>query len=289
MSEKEVLVFEVSINNFESVVLQNSNKLPVLVEFMGVWSGPCIKMADEITDLAQKFSGQFLLAKVDIDEQIELKQQYGIENVPCLKVFQNGELKQTEEGLLNSDELKGLLKTYGVYSRSDELRLQARELHMAGDTPQAIQLLVQAIKQDPSNVQIAMDMGQIFIDLNELDQAKGLYNQLPDSEKNSDMGKQLLGQLTFLDLASKTQGVSALRQQLFLDTDSCELRFDLAICLVAEKNFAEAVDYLFEIHSLNPEYKQGAAKEMIVNVANMLAPNQPELASSFRRRLGSEV
>ena len=54
MNNNEVFVFEVSSQNFDSVVIQNSFKLPVLVEFMGVWSGPCIQMSDELSGLASK-------------------------------------------------------------------------------------------------------------------------------------------------------------------------------------------------------------------------------------------
>ena len=137
MSNNEVFIFEVSEQNFDSVVIQNSFKLPVLVEFMGVWSGPCIQMSDELSGLAEEFAGQFIFAKADIDEQPELKTQYKIENVPSLKVFVNSEVVKTEEGLLNQTELRDVLKELGVYSQTDEMRLQAREKHMNGETVEA--------------------------------------------------------------------------------------------------------------------------------------------------------
>lgn len=287
MSNKEVFIFEVSQNNFDSAVIQNSHKLPVLVEFMGVWSGPCIQMSDELSDLATEFPGQFIFAKVDVDEQPELMKQYGVENVPSLKVIVNGEVVQTEEGQLNKQELREILKTHGVFSQTDDMRQQAREKHMAGDTLAAMQLLTQAMQQDPSNTKIALDMGQIFIDLNEFDQARNLFNQLPDSAKTSDMGKSLLGQLTFLDLAEKTQGKFQLQQELLTNPNNSDAHFDLAICLIAERDYQKAADHLFEIMKINPNYKDDAAREMIINVANMLTTNDPELSSSIRSKLSS--
>jgi putative thioredoxin len=44
----------------------------VLVEFMGIWSEPCVVMADVLADLAKEFAGQFVFAKVDIDEQLDM-------------------------------------------------------------------------------------------------------------------------------------------------------------------------------------------------------------------------
>ena len=63
----EALVLEVGESGFERYVIENSHKLPVLVEFMGMWSEPCIVMSDVIHDLANEFAGQFVFAKVDLD------------------------------------------------------------------------------------------------------------------------------------------------------------------------------------------------------------------------------
>ena len=287
MSKKEAFIFEASKNNFDTAVIQNSHKLPVFVEFMGVWSGPCIQVSDELSGLAKEFSGQFIFAKIDIDEQPELMEQYSVKNVPTLKVFVNGEVVETKEGLLNERELRDILKNFGVYSQTEELRQKAREKHMAGETLAAIQLLTEAMQKDPSSTKTAMDMAQVLIDLNELEQAKNLFNQLPDDAKNSDMGKSVMGQLTFYDLAEKTQGKFQLQQLLIANPNDCDLNFDLAICLIAEKDFEKAIDHLFEIININANYKDGAAREMIINVANMLTPNNPELASSIRSRLSS--
>ena len=289
MSESEVLVFEVSNNNFNTSVVLNSHKLPVVTVFMGVWSGPCIAMTDKLKLLAAEFSGQFVFATVDIEEQPELKAEYDIENVPTLKVFKDGEVVRSEEGYLNDDELRELLKDFGIFNQADELRLQARQKHMSGDTMEAIGLLTQAIKEEPSNTRVAMDMVQIFLDVNEIEQAKALYNRLPEADKLSEMGKSLLGQLTFKDLADSTIGKEQLESSVLANPDDFDARFDLATCLVAEHDYSKAMDHLFVIFEQNPEYKEGAAKEMIITLTNMLTENEPELAQEFRRRMGSAV
>lgn len=287
MSDKNVFIFEVSNINFDSAIIQNSNKIPVFAEFMGVWSEPCIKMENSLADFAHEFAGQFIFAKIDVDEQPELKTEYAIENVPTLKIFVNGKVAESEEGMLEEAELRDLLKQYGVYSEIDEMCLEAREKHMAGDTVAAIQLLTKAIKQDPSSSKVAMDMVQIFLDLGEIEQAKGLFSKLPETAKNTDMGKSLTGQLTFFDLAEKTEGKEALQQQLLASPDDCDAHFDLAVCLIAERDYSKAADHLFKIMKIDPEYKDNAAKEMIINVSNMLAANNPELADSIRSRLSA--
>ncbi len=288
MSKPDVFIFEVSQKNFSSSVVENSYKLPVLVEFMGVWSGPCIAMSDNLAKLATEFAGEFIFAKVDIDEQPELKAEYAIENVPTLKVFKGGEVVKTEYGFMKDDELRVLLKDYSIYNKMDDIRLQARNKHLKGETVEAITLLTQAIQQTPTDTGIAMDMVQIFLDINELEQAKSLFNRLPDSDKQSDMGSVLLGQLTFRELASKTKGKNALLTLIDSDATNFDARFDLAICYIAEHDYKQAMEHLFTLFEQNPGYKEGAAKEMIINLSNMLAVNEPELSKEFRQRLASQ-
>ena len=75
-----------------------THKLPVLVEFMGVWSEPCLLTADALSDLAREFPGQFVFANVDVDEQSALGEQYELRNVPTLVVFKGGEVALAQEG-----------------------------------------------------------------------------------------------------------------------------------------------------------------------------------------------
>ncbi len=287
MSEQEAYIFEVTQKNFTATVISNSDKIPVFVLFMGVWSEHCFKLESILADMANEFAGKFIFAKADIDEQPDLRKEYKIENVPTLKVFRNGNVVHTEEGVLEADEIRALLKSYGIFRQSDELREQAREQHMAGNVVEAISLLTQAIKLDPSNTRIAMDMVQIFLDINELEQARGLFNKLPEQDQNSDAGRSLAGQLSFKELAAKTAGKQSLENQLANNPDDHDALFDLAICLVAEHDYQSAMDHLFEIFTKDQNYKDGAAREMIISLTNVLTANEPEMAQEFRRRLGN--
>lgn len=287
MSQNEALIFEVSKKNFDTSVIFNSYKVPVLVEFMGVWSEHCIGMEARLNTLAKEFAGRFIFAKVDVDEQEELKKEHNIQNVPSLKVFKDGEVVRTEEGVLQETELRALLKDYGIFRESDELREQAREKHMAGETLEAINILTQAIQIDPRNTRIALDMVQIFLDIDELEQAKSLYNRLPEADLKSDVGRALLGQITFKELAANTAGKAELKQRLNSNSEDFDATFDLAICFVAEHDYTQAMEYLFSIIEKAPDYKEGAAREMVANLTNMLTQNEPQLAQEFRRRLSN--
>ena len=282
---KEVFVVEVNQKSFEKYVLLNSHKIPVIVEFMGVWSGPCAEMDVVFSNLAKEFAEQFVFAKVDIDEQAELCREHNIENVPTVVVFKDGKLVRTEVGELKEPEARALLKDFGVSHVSDEMREQAREKHLAGDTSGAIVLLTDAIKADPSNTRVAMDMVQIFIDIGELEQANALYSRLPESARETEMGKALNGQITFANLAARVDDIESLQSRLAANPDDYDALFDLSIRQTAQYQYETAVDNLIRILENSVEYKKGAAKEMVITMANMIAPVNADLSKKIRSKL----
>lgn len=287
MSDKQVLNFEISQSNFNSVVLMNSYKLPVFTLFMSPSLGMCIQLENLLTKYAEDFAGEFLLARIDIDMETDLREQYEIVNVPTLKVFKDGEMVHQEVGLLEEAELAALLKSFGIYKASDDMREKAKQMHLNKDTAGAIKTLTEAIQSDPRNTRVALDMIQILLDINELEEAKSLFNRLPDKDKNSEIGKAIVGQMTFKDLAAKTPGLVSLIKMVDEDPANYEARLYLAVCYVAEHAYEEALDQTFEILENMPGFKDGAAQELTITIINMLEGSQPELAKDARRILGN--
>lgn len=282
---KEAFVFDVSDSSFAKYVLQNSYKVPVVVAFEGVWSEHCMAVADMFTSLAREFAEAFVFARVDIDQNPGLREQYNIENVPTLAVFVDGEPVRFEPGALQEHEARALLRDYGIYNESDEMRQRARELHVRGETPQAITLLAGAMKKDPMNTRIALDMVQIFIDTGEYGEAASLLGRLPEADRESEAGKSLAGQLWIIEQAGKTEGAEKLAARIANNPDDFDARFDLAICEMSRHDYQHAMEQLFHIQAHAPDYREGAAREMIVTVINMLAPGNPEFAQQCRRKL----
>lgn len=286
---QDVFIFEVTEKNFASVVVENSHKLPVVVAFMGVWSEHCFGLDGVFSSLAKEFAGRFIFAKVDIDEQPELRRHYQIENVPTLLLFNHGEIVRAEAGLLQEPEARALLRELGISHASDEMREQARAKHLAGDTTAAVLLLTQAIQSHPANTRVAMDMVQIFIDIGDLANARGLLARLPEQDRNSDVGKALSGQVGMIEAASRTAGIEALQARLLSHPNDAQPRFDLAICLIATHEYPEAMDQLLHIVKNAPDFREGAAREMMIGVIRTLTPGNPELAQQYQRKFSNLV
>jgi len=282
---KQAIIFEVSDRSFEKYVIGNSDKVPVFVVFMDIGSEPCHLMSEMMSSLATEFAEQFIFAKVDIDENPELKQKYEIKNIPTLKVFVDSKVVASEEGALSDEEGRALLKNYNIFNPAEEKRLQARQHHIQGETPQAIMLLTQLIQEDPSNTLVAMDMVQIFIDIGEVAHANDLFNKLPETVRSGKTGSSLKGQLWIIDEAAKTDGLENLKQTLQDNPDNFQARFDCAICEIAQHDYPQALDHLFYIQQNNAEFKDGAAREMIVTIIDTIAQNDSQMAQQYRSKL----
>ncbi len=75
-------------DEFEEEVLRAA--VPVLVDFWARWCGPCRALAPALDELVREASGRARVVRVDVDENAELAQRYGVSSIPCLVVFQDG-------------------------------------------------------------------------------------------------------------------------------------------------------------------------------------------------------
>ena len=90
--------------NFEEEVLKSDKT--VLVDFWASWCGPCKMMSPVVSELAEDLDGQIKVGKLNVDENPDLSQKYGIMSIPYFMLFRNGEKIASSVGGRSKDELK---------------------------------------------------------------------------------------------------------------------------------------------------------------------------------------
>ena len=100
-------VLTVNKDNFETAV-QNSEKT-VLVDFWASWCGPCRMVSPRVDEIAEE-NPQYLVAKVNVDEEPELAQKFGIQSIPTLIVFKDGKIADKMIGVRSKEQILGMLE-----------------------------------------------------------------------------------------------------------------------------------------------------------------------------------
>lgn len=96
------------VSHFEADVLK-ANK-PVLVDFWAEWCGPCRALGPILEELAQEVGEKATVLKVNVDENPELAQKYGIRGIPTMIFFKNGQAAKTLVGMQPKEEIKKSLE-----------------------------------------------------------------------------------------------------------------------------------------------------------------------------------
>lgn len=280
----QALIADVNAQNFQQVVMDNSHQLPVLVDFWAPWCAPCKAVMPILEKLAAEFGGQFLLAKVNIDENPELANQFAVRSVPTFKLIKKGQVVAEQTGGQPEQVFRALLEAH-IERPSDSLRLQARQAYAAGQVDQALALLAEAAQVDPNNYKVHLDLVQMYMQSGHLDKATELFNKLPDEAKNSKEGKPLSGILSFAEIMQHSDDLATLQAKLQTNPNDVDALYGFASILVIHQEYEKAMQTLLKLFAVDRGYKDGAPQKALIKLFEMLVDQAPDLVKAYRRKL----
>ncbi|MGK7904498.1 MAG: tetratricopeptide repeat protein [Hormoscilla sp.] len=262
---------EVNSSNFTTEVLEKSYEKPVLMDFFATWCGPCKMLMPILEGLLAEYD--FILAKIDIDQNPDLANTYGVEGVPDVKIAIDGQVRPGFVGVKPEPELRQILEGLNLTSEL-EMGLQAIQTASAsGDLQQAKQLLDQLFAKYPENPHVTIAAAKFLVSLHQLEDAEKLLGTIREDDREHYRQAQAVKALIHFQQEADNPGDSELDQ---LYAKGCRL------ALAQEHD--EALQIFLDIVGKSRKYKQDGARKAMLVVFGLLGDEHP-LTKQYRKQL----
>jgi putative thioredoxin len=178
-------VIEVTDQTFEQVVVEGSKDRPVVVDMWAEWCGPCRQLTPTLEKVADERNGAFLLAKLDTDANPMTASAFGVQSIPTVIAFKDGEAVTGFIGAYPEPEVNKFIDSI-LPTEVDKRAEEARSVEESGDLATAEERYRQVLEEDPENREAAVGLARILLERGELDEAEllvGKHRPDPEAEK----------------------------------------------------------------------------------------------------------
>lgn len=271
-----VPVIDVDEVDFEEMVLRASQEVPVVVDFWAGWCQPCMILSPMLERLAEERDGGFVLAKVDVDANPNLSGLFGIQSIPTVKAFRDGQVVLEFVGVQPEEVLRRFVDQL-VPSAADELAGRAESARESGDLVEAEDLYRQALSTDPAHEGAKLGLAALLAMRGEDEEARGLLAQLPTTEGV----RRLDAELELRSAARGEEDREALR--IRAETGDGEAALALATADAGAGDHRTALERSLRLVESGGGQRDGA-RDLMVRIFEALGDEHP-LTREFRPRL----
>ena len=275
-------ILDVTAEDFNNAVLSNSHKGPVMVNYWAENAGPCLRLWPVLEKLANDYNGQFLLVNIDTNKEKQLAHEYGVNSVPTVKLFINGEVVDQIHGYDSANSFKKMLDKYLARESDKDLAVAVAE-YQNGNKEAAFDLLNKLVFIDPENSRIQLGFAKLLIKEEAYEQAYSLLEKTP-LKAESEEAVVLMTNALFLSTVQKTKEVGALEKRLDDYPDDPELLFQLCSHKMMQSKFTEVMDILLHIIKLDNTWRDGMASLCMRGLFIMLGKDNPDVIE-YRQKL----
>lgn len=273
---------EINLENAQAQLIDESFNRLVLVDFWADWCAPCKSLMPVLEKLANEYQGQFLLAKVNADEQNMIAAQFGVRSLPTVILIKDGQPLDGFVGAKSETEVRELLAKHLPKPWEADLA-QAQQQMQAGDFAGALPLLRQVHEASAQASQVSCLLAQALVELNRTEEAEAVLKTVKMVDQDG-LYQQVVAQLQLRQQAAKTPELAALEAAHVQSPEDLDIAYQLALQLHQENYHRPALELLFSILQSNRNHAEGAARKTYTDILASLGKGDP-LAIEFQRKL----
>ncbi|UJF18794.1 tetratricopeptide repeat protein [Vibrio sp. SS-MA-C1-2] len=274
-------IVELNAQNFQPV-LQQSMEKPVVLVCWAAMSPESMEIRTIVEKIAMEYNGAFTLALLDCEQNKELAIQFGIQSIPTLAVFINGQAADGVAGAQTEQAIRSLLAKH-LPSAEEILQKQVFQLVQQGEFQQALPILQQLYQQQPENGQVALALTECLIETAQYDQAEVTLATVTMKDQDTQYAS-LVAKLELHTQAADTPEIRAIEQQLEQDPMNQDLNYQLAIQYSQVNRQQEALELLITILRKDLNALDGEVKKTMIDMLAALGQENP-ITGQFRRQL----
>jgi putative thioredoxin len=285
----DAVVKDTTTQTFVKDVIEESKRQPVLVDFWAPWCGPCKQLTPVLENAVKAAKGKVKLVKMNIDEHPAIPGQMGIQSIPAVIAFVDGQPADGFMGALPESQVVAFLERLTKDRIGGEAQdlLKAADAALAeGDSAGAADLYAQLLAEDSTNVHALGGLARCYVETGALDQARQTLAMVPEAKRNDASVSAARAALELADQAKTLGPLADLEQKVAQNPLDHQARFDLAVALNGNGRRVEALEHLLAIVKRDRKWNEDGARKQLVQFFDAWGPAD-EATVEGRKRLSS--
>jgi putative thioredoxin len=264
------LIKDTTTQTFVKDVIEESKRQPVLIDFWAPWCGPCRQLTPALEKAVRAAKGKVKLVKMNIDEHPAIPGQMGIQSIPAVIAFVNGQPADGFMGAVPESQVNAFIEklTKGVPAAGEpniaEILKEAEAVLAEGDAATAAQIYAEALAVDATNIAALAGLAKCYLTTGAIEQAKQTLAMVPESKRNDAGVKAVQASIDLAEQASSLGPVTELERKVAANPLDHQARFDLATALNAMGKRAEATEQLLQIVKRDRKWNDEGARKQLV-------------------------
>ncbi len=283
------VVKETTTQAFVKDVIEESKRQPVLVDFWATWCGPCKQLTPVLEKAVKAAKGKVKLVKMNIDDHPAIPGQMGIQSIPAVIAFVNGQPADGFMGALPESQVMAFLERLTkdrIGGEAQDLLKSADAALAEGDAAGAAAMYSELLAEDGGNVPALAGLARCYVETGALDQAKQTLAMIPEAKQNDAAVAAARAALELAEQSKNIGPVDELEQKVAANPLDYQARFDLALALNGQGKRAEALDQLIAIVRRDRKWNDDGARKQLVQFFDAWGPTD-EATLEGRKRLSS--